>query len=51
MVKNSQFKAVKTGESTHPDTRHRPNVEPMLVHRLRRWPIIGPALVQSLVFA
>ena len=32
-------------------TRHLTNVSLMLVHRLRRWPNIKPALVKRLVFA
>ena len=32
-------------------TRRRPNADPMLAHRLQRWPSIKPALVQRLVFA
>ena len=30
--------------------RHRPNVGPMLGHRLRRWPSNGPTLGRCLVF-
>ena len=33
------------------NTRHRPNVRPMLGHHLRRWPNIGPTLGRYLVFA
>ena len=33
------------------NTKQRPNVGPMLGHRLRRWPNIGPALGRYLVFA
>ena len=33
------------------NTRQRPKVGQMLVHRLRRWPNIGPLLDQCLVFA
>ena len=37
--------------ATPANTRHQPNAGPMLVHRLRRWPDIGPALGRCLVFA
>ena len=33
------------------NTTQRPNVGPMLAHRLRRRPNIGPALGRSVVFA
>ena len=33
------------------NTRHSPNVVSMLAHRLRRWPNIGTALGECLVFA
>ena len=33
------------------NTTHRPNVGPMLAHRLRRWANIGPTLGQRLVLA
>ena len=32
------------------NTRHRPNVGPLLGHRLRRWPNNGPTLGRCLVF-
>ena len=32
-------------------TRVFPNAASMLAHRLRRWPTIGPALGECLVFA
>ena len=33
------------------NTRHLSNAGPVLVHRLRRWPNIGPPLGGRLVFA
>ena len=33
------------------NTRHPPNTGPMLVHRLRRWPITGPILGGCIMFA
>ena len=33
------------------NTRHSPNAGTMLVHRLRRWPNIVPALGERLVIA
>ena len=33
------------------NTRHWKNVVPMLVHRLRRWPNLGPTFCQCLLFA
>ena len=36
----------------HPaNTRHPPDVRPMMVHRLRRWPNISPTLGGCLLFA
>ena len=33
------------------NTRYRTNAEPMLVHRLRRWPNIRTTMSRCLVFA
>ena len=39
-------------EGTNPaNTTHRPNVGPMLAHRLRRRPHIGPTLGRCVLFA
>ena len=45
------FVSARNGQSFPANTRPRPNVGPMLVHRLRRWPNIGPTLGRYLVFA
>ena len=47
-----KFKEDPSGIALFPaSTTHGSNVGPMLAHRLRRWPNIGPTLDRCVVFA
>ena len=50
-ILENQNVCIRTQACYPANTRHRPNVGPLLGHRLRRWPNTGPTLGRRLVFA